>query len=218
MILSSLIAALTFVNFTNPLYESNSGPANQREWISMPAFEIHRPESFSSHWIGEYELWVKSGRWTANEPEADLETRCLVRIKLSHHDRLELLQNRSGIQKFRFPGGKIKLEAQMLTGELDGGEKFFWNQQFGKDSVLPSVIQEASFSFQMEKTPIPTSRRSGLFLQTIVNSEASGLMLINGGTHISHIWCQGPLMKMETIHRVFDAGDSSFFVSSILDR
>lgn len=215
MILSSLIVALTFVNFTNPLAESNSGPLNQKDWISMPAFEIHRPESFSSHWIGEYELWVKSGDWTAQEPETDLETRCLVRIKLSHHDRLELLQNRSGIQKFRFPGGKVRLEARMLTGLLDGGETFFWNQQFGKEAVLPSVIEEASFSFQMEKTPIRMKPRSGLYLQTVMNSEASGLKLISGGTHISHIHCQGPFMKLEGIHRVFDAGDSSFYVSSM---
>lgn len=167
--------------------------------VEMPAFTVPRPETFAGNWRNAIELWVQNGRWSFAQPEVGLETQCVLTMVISEQDRLRMLENKAAILNFRFPGGRVRLYPQMVSGELGGGGLYFWTQQFGVAMIAPDRPREASFAFALEN-PIKGGWERGIPLVTV---EGSGFESLNG-TRLSRMWCQGEFMRLERLQRVFE--------------
>lgn len=169
------------------------------QMLELPAFSVPRPETFAGSWRNATELWVQDGRWSFGQPERGLGTQCVLTVVISSSDRLRMLENKSAIINFRFPGGRVRLYPQMVAGELGGGGLYFWTQQFGVALIAPERPREASFAFALEN-PVKGSWERGIPLVTV---EASGFESLTG-TRLSRMWCQGEFLRLERLQRVFE--------------
>lgn len=179
------------------------GPAQvdplKTQSVDIAAFTLPRPETFAGNWRNALELWIQNGRWSFAQPELGISTQCVVSMEISEHDRLRMLENKAAILHFRFPGGRVRLLPQMVSGELGSGGLYFWTQEFGVTMINPDRPREASFAFALEN-PVKGAWERGVPLLTV---EASGYESLHG-TRLTRMWCQGEFMKLESLQRVFE--------------
>lgn len=142
--------------------------------MEMPEIHIPKPSSYAKSFARSQKVWMENGVLSFVRPELGLSTQCSMELVYSEMDREGLRTN--SISQFRLLKGTVQLIPLMWTGD-----------QFSRR------VDEVSYLVQVDNgfgAPVLTTTETGFTSYT--------------GTRLSRISCQGRLINLEVLERVFE--------------